>query len=121
MNKDGEDISEYEVLPPVLPAVANSEIIKTKPIKIIEENHKKNYVKISIYEISGGFYFGYQLKVDRIVRQKCPTMNDTARTSAEEARLAARDEIKDLCGHNRFIREIFEDFTMIKYNQGELF
>jgi hypothetical protein len=96
-------------------------LITAAPVKIIEEYNKKNHVKIFIYEISGAFYFGYQLKVERIIRQKPAKISDTALSSAEAARMAARDEIKAICGHSRFIRDIFEDFTVIKYNQMELF
>ena len=126
MDNENQDVSadtEGEAPPPVLPALGNRAIgkINSKPVKIIEEAHKKNYVKIFIYEVSGSFFYGYQLRVDRIIRQKKANSNETPLSSTEAARIAARDEIKRICGHSRFIRDIFEDFTMIKYNQGELF
>ena len=121
---DEEAQADTEAIPPpVRTALGNkaSGVIKAEPVKTIEERHKKNYVKISIYEVSGAFFFGYQLRVDRIIRQKKASISDKALQSAEEARCAARDEIKGICGHSRFIRDVFEDFTIIKYNQGELF
>lgn len=66
-------------------------------------------------------FFGYQLKVDRIIRQKKANIGDRPLESIEAARLAARDEIKGICGSSRFIRDVFDDFSTIIYNQPELF
>ena len=109
--------------PPVLSALGQAAYgaIKAEPVKVIEESHKKNYVKISIYEVAGAYYYGYRLKVDRIIRQKAANINDKPLESAESARIAARAEILNICSHSRFVRGIFEDFTNIMYNQYELF
>jgi len=117
------EVDTESAAPPVLSAMDKraSERIETEPIKIVEENHKKNYVRIFIYEVSNSFFYGYQLKVNRIIRQKKPTWADVPWMSIEAARLAAKAEIIKICKNNKMIRELFEDFTIIKYNQMELF
>lgn len=118
----GADLTDGEA-PPVLSALGRNAYgaIKAEPVKVIEECHKKNYVKVSIYEVAGAYYYGYRLKVDRIIRQKAANLNDKPLESAESARIAARAEILNICAHSRFVRDIFEDFTTIMYNQYELF
>lgn len=109
--------------PPIQTALNNTAygVIKGEPVKVIEESHKKNYIKIYIYEISGQFYYTFRLKVDRIVRQKQANLNDKPHASAEAARCAARDDIKQICSHSSFVKNIFENYTVIRYNQYELF
>jgi hypothetical protein len=108
--------------PPPLEGETNAfGTITLEPVRTIIESHNKNFVKIFIYECAGRFYFGYQLKVDRIIRQKKANVADPSFNKAEAARMAARDEIKSICGSSRFIRDIFEDFVTIIYNQPELF
>ncbi|GHU13964.1 hypothetical protein FACS1894161_4350 [Spirochaetia bacterium] len=96
-------------------------IITAEPIKTIEENHKKNFVKIFIYHCAGVYYYGYQLRVDKIIRAKKASIYDPPLEAADAARLAAREEIRGICGSSRFIRDVFDDFTTIIYNQPELF
>jgi len=117
--------------PAVLSAMANPQpqtgannsfgVITTEPIKIIDENHRKNHIKVSVYEMSGLFYFGYQLKVSRTIRQKIANINDTPYSSINTAIMAARKEIKQICGHSHFVKDTLEDFTSVFYNQPELF
>jgi hypothetical protein len=121
---NGEEPPVLSVLdnPPPLEGETNAfGAITLDPVKSIVESHSKNFVKIFIYECAGRFYFGYQLKVERIIRQKKANVADTSYDKADAARLAAREEIKGICGSNRFIRDILEDFVSIVYNQPELF
>lgn len=117
--------------PPVLSALDNPAppsalfnafgVLTAEPLRIIEEKQKKNHVKILIYEAENAYFFGYQFKVDRLVRQKLPTISDKPLASLEEARMGAISEIRQICAHSRFVRDLFEDFTKIVYNQMELF
>jgi hypothetical protein len=95
--------------------------ILSDPVKTIIENHNKDFVRIYLYEFSGAYHFGYQLKVGRIIRQKLANIADPPLESAEAARMAARDEIKQICGSSRFVQNVFAGFTAIMYNQPELF
>jgi hypothetical protein len=96
--------------------------IKTGPVRVMEENHGENFIKIFLYETARGeWFFGFQLKMEKIVRQKRANMADPPHRTAESARLAARNMIVDICRKNHGIKKAFADFTVIRYNQPELF
>lgn len=105
--------------------------LKGTPAKTIEENHAENFVKIFIYQYSSintvinhrqaDFYFGFQLRIGKLVRQKQANIADSPCRSIESARIDARNMIIDICKKNRAIKKIFADFTMIGYDQLELF
>jgi hypothetical protein len=108
--------------PPPLEGETNAfGAITLDPMRTIVESHNKNFVRIFLYECAGRFYYGFQLKIDRIIRQKRANVADISYDEAEDARLAARNEILGICDSSRFIRDIFEDFVTIIYNQPELF
>ncbi len=95
--------------------------IKSAPAQIIEENHGENFVKIFLYRREDSWFFGFQLKIEKTVRQKRANMADPPHRTAESARLAARGIIIDICRKNHGIKRLFADFTVIRYNQPELF
>jgi hypothetical protein len=97
--------------------------IKTDPIKVVEETHGKNFIKIFIYTAPGGnaWFFGFQLKIEKVVRQKLANIADPPLRGRDAAQLAARNMIINICKKNHAIKKIFADFTVIRYNQLELF
>ena len=105
--------------------------LKGPPEKTIDEYHGENFIKIFIYKytsistVAGGreadYHFGFQIKIERLVRQKRANIADPPMRGADEARLAARNMIVDVCKKNRAIKRLFADFTIIRYNQPELF
>jgi hypothetical protein len=95
--------------------------LRNNPIQIIEEHHGDNFIKIFIYEYEHHFYYGYQLKVGTMIRQKLANVKDENYTSIDNIARAASAKIKTLCDTNKNVRKLFEDFTKIRYNQPELF
>ena len=95
--------------------------LKAEPVKIIEENHGDNFIKIFLYEYSGSFFFGFQLKIEKVIRQKKANVADLPLKGPDAARTAAREMIVEICRKNNAIKRLFADFTVIRYNQPELF
>jgi len=105
--------------------------LKGTPLKVIEEKHGENSVKIFIYEyrsintVANGrpadYYFGFQLKIDRLIRQKRANIADRPMRGVDEARSAAQKMIIDICKKNKVVKKTFAEFTSIRYNQPELF
>ena len=97
--------------------------IKMNPAKIIEESHGENFIKIMLYHDprGRGWFFGFQLKIEKVIRQKLANITDPPHKGPDTARLAARDMIIDICRKNHGIKRLFADFTVIRYNQPELF
>jgi hypothetical protein len=105
--------------------------LKGTPDKTIEEYHGDNFIKIFIYKYQSisaaadgrdnDYFFGFQLKLDKVVRQKRASIADPPLRCIDEARLAAQNMIIDLCRKNKAIKRVFADFTIIRYNQPELF
>ena len=87
------------------------------PIKATEEHHGKDFVKISIFEKSGLFFYAYQIKVAKLIRQKVPQSLDEGLDSIADAISAAWREIISICSENRARRAI----SKFGYNQIELF
>ncbi len=94
--------------------------IKKEPGKTIEENHGPNFIKVFIYRAGEGFYFGYQLKIKKLILQKQANIRDIPHETEEKARLAAREELIRLTSEKK-IKEVFITFDKICYNQPELF
>ena len=95
--------------------------LKCPPAKTVEENHNGDFIKIFLYEYTACFYFGYQIKLGKIIQQKKANITDQPLRTVETARIAAQNTIIDICRKNKAMKRIFEDFTVIKYNQQELF
>jgi hypothetical protein len=90
------------------------------PIKTIEQNHGKNFIKVFIYGFEGRFYFGYQLKLEKLIREKRANVSDVFYDTEEKARRTAKDEIISLTTETK-LRKVFITFDKICYNQPELF
>jgi hypothetical protein len=95
--------------------------IRLKAEKVIEETHGQNFIKIFIYKYNGQFFYGFQIKIEKLVRQKKANISDPPLQSTEEARAAAREQIIEICKSGHAIKKAFNDFTVIRYNQPELF
>jgi hypothetical protein len=89
--------------------------------KVLEENHGKNFIKIFIYKYNNQFFYSFQVKIEKLIRQKKANINDPPLRSTEEARAAAREQIIGICKTGHAIKRAFNDFTVIRYNQPELF
>jgi hypothetical protein len=90
------------------------------PVKIIEQNHGNNFIKIFIYGFESRFYFGYQLKLEKLIREKKANVSDVFYDTEEKARKAARNELTSLTTETK-LRKVFIEFDKICYNQPELF
>jgi hypothetical protein len=94
--------------------------IKKEPLKVLEETHGQDFIKIFVYQIETGFFFGYQLKLKKLIIQKQANIKDTPLEGEGPAIKAARKELTDLASENRLIKT-FIMFDTICYNQPELF
>jgi hypothetical protein len=91
-----------------------------EPFKTIEEIHGSNFIKVFIFKIDKQFFYGYQLKIDKVVRQKTANINDSSYGTEAAARIAARNELTGLTSEAK-LRRVFITFDKICYNQPELF
>jgi hypothetical protein len=89
--------------------------------KVIEENHGRNFIKIFIYKYNNQNFYGFQVKIEKLIRQKKANVNDPPLRSTEDARAAAREQIIGICKTGHAIKRAFNDFTVICYNQPESF
>jgi hypothetical protein len=90
------------------------------PMKTIEQNHGNNFIKVFIYSFESRFYFGYQLRLEKLIREKRANVSDIFYGTEEGARKAARDELTSLATETK-LRKVFITFDIICYNQPELF
>jgi hypothetical protein len=88
---------------------------------VIEENHGQNFMKIFIYKYNDKFFYGFQVKIEKLIRQKMANINDPPLRSMEEAGAAAREQIIGICKTGHAIKKAFNNFTVIRYDQPELF
>jgi len=95
--------------------------IKGEPFCKVEERHGEWFVKIFIHRVEDRYYYGYQINIKTIVRQKMANINDRSFGSADYARSSASIEIERICNENKNVRKIFANFVQIRYNQGSLF
>jgi hypothetical protein len=95
--------------------------LRGKSVRIIEERRGDNFINIFIYEYEHYFYYGYQLKVGTMIKQKLANIKDKNYSGSDIALAYANAEIKALCDTNKNVRKLFVGFTKIRYNQPELF
>ncbi|MDR0835263.1 MAG: hypothetical protein LBN11_01610 [Tannerella sp.] len=95
--------------------------LRTNPVKLIEEVHDGNFIRVQIFENNGSFLYGYQLKLGGVIKQKMANVNDLSFKNIDDARLSACSEIKEIGTANRSIRKLFIDFIKVQCNQPELF
>jgi hypothetical protein len=90
------------------------------PLRTIEQNHGKNFIKVFIYGFESRFYFGYQFKLEKLIREKRANISDVFYNTEENARKAARSEMTGLVTETK-LKKLFVMFDKICYNQPELF
>jgi len=95
--------------------------IQGEPLCTVEERHGNCFVRIFIFCVNGRFYYGYQINIGTMVKQKTANINDHSFSSADFARSAASIEIERICNTNKNVKKIFADFIKIRYNQRSLF
>jgi hypothetical protein len=95
--------------------------IRIAAVKVIEETHEENFVRLFIHEVCGAFYFGYQIQVGKTVRQKSANINDRSFEKKELARIYGCMEIQSTCNSNKNTRKLFAEFNRIANAQQELF
>jgi len=97
--------------------------IKKEPLKAIVESHGGDFVNVFIYETEAGFFFGFQLKLRKLVYQKqANILNDTPQETEAAALYSARRELVSLVNnYSKKLAELFLTFDKICYNQPELF
>ena len=91
------------------------------PHKLIEETHGEHMIKVFIYQVDARFYYGYQLKVGTLLRQRMANIGAVAYKTEGAAREAAGKEIEIMCAGNKNSKKYFEAFTKIRYIEYDLF
>jgi hypothetical protein len=119
-----------EKAPPVIGAVKIPEYarpfcdtwgnIKKEPVRTIEESHGPNFIKVFIFNAGVGYFYGYQLKLNKVVLQKQANITDTPQETEDKAQRAAQDDLMAAVSEKR-LRKVFISFDKICYNQPELF
>jgi hypothetical protein len=95
--------------------------LRGDPKKVIEETQGDNTIKVMIYQVEGAYYYGYQLKVGTLIRQKAANISAAIYKSEGAAREAAGKEIEAVCAGNKNSKKFFADFTKIRYTEYDLF
>jgi len=91
------------------------------PEKTIEEIHDGNFVRVFFYQDDNKYFFGYQIKIEKMIKQKVANKNDKSYDSIEAARVNACRTIQNICTANRGARKLISNFDKIRYNQPTLF
>jgi hypothetical protein len=95
--------------------------LRGDPYRLIEETCGENTIKVSIYKVDTRFYYGYQLKVGTLIRQKAANISAATHKTEGAAREAAGKEIEAVCAGNKNSKKFFADFTKIRYTEYDLF
>ena len=95
--------------------------ICVEPCGQIEERHGDYFVRIFIHNFNDRYYYGYQLKIGTMIRQRVANAKDQGFSTTEIARSSASVEIERVCNTNKNVKKLFADFLRIRYNQGTLF
>jgi hypothetical protein len=95
--------------------------IRAAPVKVVEETRGDNFIKVLLYEVDGLFYFGYQIKVGKTLRQKAANIHGRSFGTKELARICGCAEVEVTCNSNKNTRKLFTEFKKIAGAQLELF
>ena len=90
-------------------------------VKQLHERHYDDFIELTIYRRNNLFAYGYKLKIHRIIRQKTPHEAAFIHTSITAALSAAKQNIQKQCSSNRKAKKTLLQFTIVLYNQLELF
>jgi hypothetical protein len=95
--------------------------LRGEPLRVIEETHGNNFVKVLIYKPNDFFAYGFQLRVGTVIRQKAANIGGAIYKSEGEAREAAGVEIEAICAVNKNSKKYLVEFQNIRYNSYDLF
>ncbi|MCL2138209.1 MAG: hypothetical protein FWH41_01605 [Treponema sp.] len=96
--------------------------IITKPIDVISENHGPHFIQVSLYAVNNLYFYGYQLKIKKLVFQKRAKVTDRPEETERDARRAAQNELFEIVNkQSKKALDVFLIFDKICYNQPELF
>jgi len=96
--------------------------IQKPPENCIEENRGTDFIKIYIYKTDPGYYFGYQIKMNKLILQKQANILMKPYETVEKAQIAARADLVSTVGkHSNNKTKLLYSFDKICYNQPELF
>ena len=90
-------------------------------VKQLHERHYDDFIELTIYRRNNLFAYGYKLKISRIIRQKTPHQTAFTHPSITAALSAAKHDIQKQCSISRNAKKALLQFTVIQYNQLELF
>ncbi|MBQ9237792.1 MAG: hypothetical protein IJ191_00530 [Treponema sp.] len=91
------------------------------PIDMLQEAHGRNLCCIFLYELHGGWLYGYDIIIGNVIANHRPLLGDTVYKSALNAKYAAKKAIFEEIKSSRKAKKIFEDFQITNYEQLELF
>ena len=94
--------------------------LRLEPLKTLDQHRGGDYIQITVYNATTGFYYGFKLKLKRLVYQKTANIKDTPHETEGKALRAAREELLTLATEKK-LTETFLMFDKICYNQPELF
>jgi len=96
--------------------------IKKAPIKTLEQAHGGDFIKVYVYAAEPGFFYGFQVKLRKLIYQKQANIKDAPEKTIDSALFAARRELVSIVNnYSKKLVELFLTFDKIVYNQPELF
>jgi len=97
--------------------------IKTEPTRTILQSKGPDFVKVNIFATDNGYFFGAQIKLNKLIYQKeANVLNDAPLNTEDQARWAARDFITSIVSrYSKKLMKTFLTFDKVCYNQPELF
>jgi len=96
--------------------------IKKPPVKALEQAHGRDFVRIYVYQAEPGFFWGFQLRLNKLIVQSEANIKDTPCKTENEALQAARLTMEAFIKENsKKSFELFLTFDKVCYNQPELF
>jgi hypothetical protein len=95
--------------------------LRGDPVRIIEEAHGDNFVKVFIYQSGDLYAYGFQLKVGTVIRQRAANIGGAVFKTEGAAREAAGKEVEAICATNKNSKKYFTEFTKIMYIGYDLF
>ena len=101
--------------------LTHTEYSEYDTVKQLHERHSDDFIELIIYRLNNFFAYGYKLKIYRIIRQKTPHEAAFIHTSITAALSAAKQDIQKQCNSNRKAKTTLLQFTIVLYNQLELF
>ena len=96
--------------------------IKKTPIKAVEQAYGPNFIRFSVYQADTGYFYGYQLKIKKLILQKEANITDTPHETQDKACRADRNELLSIVSnYSKKMLGVFFNFDKICYEQPELF